>query len=133
MSVHLVSLVTVVSLLVFVWMFLRVGRAREAFGVAAPATTGHAVFERHFRVQMNTLEGLIIYLPSLWLFGFYVDNRLAAALGVLWVIGRVIYAVSYVKEPSSRSLGFGIQGLATAVLLLGALVGIIRAISITGI
>lgn len=133
MSVHLVTLVTILSLLVFCWMLARVGQARTKFGVSAPATTGHPEFERHFRVHMNTLEGLVIYLPSLWMFAFYVNNYAAAGLGLLWIVGRLIYAVSYVKSAESRSLGFGIQGLATIVLLLGALAGVIRAISITGI
>jgi glutathione S-transferase len=117
----LVALVTLLSLLVYFWMSLRVGGARGKFGVEAPATTGHPEFERHFRVHYNTSEWLWLYLPSLWLFAIYVNDLIAAGVGVVWIVGRIIYALSYVKDPKTRSAGFGIQGLATAVLLFGSL------------
>jgi len=117
----LVALITLLSLLVYFWMGLRVGGARGKFGVEAPATTGSPEFERYFRVHYNTLEWLVIYLPSLWLFAIYVSDLIAAAVGVIWIIGRIIYALSYVKDPKTRSAGFGIQALSTAVLLFGAL------------
>jgi uncharacterized MAPEG superfamily protein len=102
-------------------MFMRVGSARQRFGVEAPAVTGHPEFERHFRVQANTLEGLIVFLPSLWLFAAYLSELVAAGLGLVWVVGRVIYMTSYAKDPKTRSAGFGIQALATVALLFGAL------------
>ena len=125
----LLALVTLASLLLFFYMAIRVGGARSKFDVPAPATTGHPEFERHFRVQANTLEGLVVFLPSLWLFSLTLDGLLAnrlgdligAGLGVVWIVGRVIYMQSYVKDPASRSAGFGVQALATMIALLGGL------------
>jgi glutathione S-transferase len=116
-----VALITVLALMVYLWQGQRVGSARGRLGVPAPATTGNPEFERHFRVQANTLEGLIVFLPSLWLFAIYTSyDWIAAALGVVWIVGRVLYTTGYAKEASARSLGFGIQILATVVLLLGS-------------
>ena len=115
------ALITVLSLMVYLWQGQRVGSARGRLGVAAPATTGHPEFERHFRVQANTLEGLIVFLPSLWLFAIYTGwEWVAAALGLIWIVGRILYTTGYAKEAGARSLGFGIQILATLVLLLGS-------------
>ncbi len=117
----LVALVTVLALMVYVWQVQRVGSARGRLGVAAPATSGHPEFERHFRVQANTLEGLIVFVPSLWLFAIYTGaDLIAAGLGLIWIIGRVLYTTGYAKEASARGLGFGIQAIAMLVLLLGA-------------
>jgi glutathione S-transferase len=129
---NLIALITLLSLLLLFWKIVRVALARGKFGVEAPAVTGHPEFERHFRVQMNMIEGLVIFLPSLWLFAIYWNDLIAAGLGVLFLIGRVVYMLAYVKEPKSRSLGFGLQGLAMIVLLLGALVGTVRALMVTG-
>jgi uncharacterized membrane protein YecN with MAPEG domain len=127
METHMMTAaVTLVSLLVYFWMGLRVGRGRSQFGVAAPATTGHPDFERLFRAHQNTLEWLPLYLASLWLFAFYVSELWAAILGLVWIVGRVIYGLSYAKDASTRSTGFMIQALATGVLLFGALIGVIR-------
>ncbi len=134
MSNHaLVSLVTLVSLMVFFWTGLRVGRARGTYGIKAPATTGHEEFDRHFRVQMNTLEGLVIFLPALWLFAVFGNEQIAAGLGVVWIIGRVLYAVTYVADPSKRSAGFGISALAMLALLLGALFFVAKALITSGV
>jgi glutathione S-transferase len=124
------ALVTLLALIIYFVMGVRVARARGKYKVAAPATTGDPQFERHFRVQMNTLEWLPIFLPSLWLFALYWDDRIAALIGVFWVIGRFLYMTSYVRDPKSRGLGFGIQGLAALVLLFGALIGVARALEL---
>jgi glutathione S-transferase len=118
---NLVALDTLFALLLFLWMSIRVGAARTRLGVAAPATAGHPEFERHFRVHMNTLEGLVVFLPSLWLFAIYVSEPVAAVLGVIWIVGRVLYMLDYVKDPKRRGRGFGIQALAMMVLLFGSL------------
>lgn len=118
----LVALVTLLSLLTYFWMGLRVGRARGKFGIDAPATTGHPDFERISRAHFNTLEWLPIYLPSLWLFALYWQaDMIAAAIGAVWIVGRILYALGYARAAEARSLGFLIQALATAVLLFGAL------------
>ena len=123
-----VALVTLLALLVYLWMFMRVGSARGRLGVEAPAVTGHPEFERHFRVQANTLEGLIVFLPALWLFAVYLNEMVAAGLGLVWVIGRVMYMLSYAKDPKTRSAGFGIQALATVALLFGAVGAVVWAL-----
>lgn len=128
----LVTIVTVLALIVFIVTAMRVGGARAKHGVAAPATTGHEIFERHFRVQMNTLEQLVLFLPSLWLFTAYWNQMVAAALGVVWIVGRVIYMTSYVADPKSRSIGFMLTFLPSVILLIGALVGAVRAMFVLG-
>ena len=123
---NLVVIVTVLAMLVYLWTSIRVAQARAKYGVAAPAVTGHEGFERAYRVQINTLEWLPLFLPSLWLFAFYWGGRVAAALGALWVLGRIYYAIAYVQDPARRGPGFGLQALATMVLMLGALAGACR-------
>ena len=122
METHLlVAAVTLLSLLTYFWMGLRVARARGQYGISAPATTGHDDFERIFRAHQNTLEWLPMYLASLWLFALYWDENLAAVIGVIWIIGRAMYGLGYAREARARSLGFMVQALAVAVLLFGAL------------
>ncbi|HMH64032.1 MAG TPA: MAPEG family protein [Rhizomicrobium sp.] len=137
----LVALVTLISLALFFWMSANVARARVRFGVPAPAVTGHPEFERHFRVQANTLEGLVLFLPSLWIFALTIDglqgsdlgDKIGAALGLVWIIGRVIYMRSYVRDPASRGLGFGVQALASMLLLISGLVAIVWDLVKTGL
>ena len=116
-----VAIVTLVALLVYVWMALQVAWARRKAGIDAPTMTGDPVLERTIRVQANTLEWLPIFLPSLWLFAIYWSDLVATMLGVIWIVGRIIYALGYISDPSKREVGFIIQALATAVLLFGAL------------
>ena len=116
-----VVIVTLAALLVYFCMGIRVAGARRTFEVPVPATSGPPEFERTFRVQMNTLEWLPIFLPSLWLFAAYWDGRIAAAIGAAWIVGRVLYAFGYTREAKARAPGFGIQALASAILLFGAL------------
>jgi glutathione S-transferase len=122
MQAHiLVAIITLAALLLYFVMAIEVGRARGRFGVPAPAINGHADFERVFRVQANTLEWLPIFLVSLWLFALYWNDMVAAGLGLIWIIGRILYMTGYAKAAEARSLGFMIQLVATAALLLGAL------------
>lgn len=123
-----VALVIVLALFEFFVFLLMVGRARGRYGVAAPATSGHELFERHFRVQQNTMEQLLLFLPSVGLFATFISATWAAGLGAVFVVGRAIYAVSYVRDPSSRGLGFGLSMLPNLVLMIGALIGAIRGI-----
>ena len=116
-----VAIVTLVALLVYAWMALQVTWARRKCGIDAPTMTGDPVLERTIRVQANTLEWLPLFLPSLWLFAIYWSDLVATILGVIWILGRIVYAVGYVSDASKRELGFIIQALATAVLLFGAL------------
>ena len=122
---HYTALVTLLSLLFYFYTTTRVSKARAEFGVKVPAISGNPDFERVFRVQMNTLEWMPIFLPSLWLFAIYISDIGAAVLGLVWIAGRVVYLVGYAQAAAKRGPGFGIQALAAGVLLLGALVAIV--------
>jgi glutathione S-transferase len=123
---ELVAIVTVLALIEYLSFGILVGRARVAHGVKAPATSGHPVFERYFRVHQNTAEQLWLFLPGLWLFALYIDASWAALLGAVWIVGRVIYLRSYVADPEKRTAGFALGALTSLVLLIGALIGAIR-------
>ncbi len=124
--VDIVGLLAVIQLLVF---GVLVGRARGKYGVGAPATAGHPMFERYYRVQMNTVELLLAFLPGLWLAAKYWSPRYAAMLGAIYLVGRLVYLNAYVKDPKARSLGFSLSILPTLALLVAALVGAIHALS----
>ena len=125
---HYVAIVTVVALLQFFWFGWQVGVARGKYGIAAPATSGNAMFERVFRVHMNTLEQLVVFLPALWIFASFVSSLWAAILGAIFIVGRAIYAVTYVKDPKKRSAGFALTALPELVLLIGILVWAVMAL-----
>src|SRR5205085_6428506 len=118
---HLTALVTCLAVAFFFFTTTQVSRARAAFGIKAPATSGHADFERVFRVQMNTLEWMPIFLPALWLFAIYINDAAAAALGAVWIAGRIMYWSGYKQAASKRSMGFAVQATAAFALWLGAL------------
>lgn len=124
-STALLSLITALALFVYIWTGFNVGRARSKYGIAAPATSGQADFDRVYRVQMNTLEQIVFFLPSLWLFGAYVSPLWGAALGLIWVIARIFYARGYYRATEKRGAGFIIAFFASLVLLLGGIVGIV--------
>ena len=119
----LVNLIIALALLQFFAFGTAVARARGKYKVPAPATTGNEVFERYFRVQMNTLELLIMFVPAIWMFGFYVSARIAAGLGAIYIIGRVIYFLAYISDPKKRELGFVLSAGPVVMLVIGALVG----------
>jgi glutathione S-transferase len=121
-----VDIVTALAVLQFLMFGFRVGKARGRYGVKAPAITGNEIFERYFRVQQNTLEQLIVFLPGLYLFSHYLRPLVAAVLGAIYLIGREIYAVTYVKEPSKRGAGYGLTFLPMVILVLGGLFGAVR-------
>lgn len=123
---HYTTLITLLAILLYFLTAVGVARARAAYAVKAPATSGHPDFERAFRVQMNTLEWMPIFLPSLWLFAIYVSDPIAAALGVVWIVGRILYVVGYSRAAAKRGPGFGIQALASVVLWIGALGAVVR-------
>jgi glutathione S-transferase len=117
---HFTALVTCLAILVYFYTSIQVGNARVTFGVKAPAISGNADFERVFRVQMNTLEWMPIFLPSLWLFAIYISDPIAAVIGLIWIAGRLLYMTGYSKAADKRGTGFGIQALAASVLWVGA-------------
>jgi glutathione S-transferase len=118
---HFTALVTCLAILFYFMTSVGVARARAKFGIKAPAISGNPDFERVFRVQMNTLEWLPIFLPALWLFAIYLSDMIAAALGLVWIVGRILYMTGYSKAANKRGPGFGIQAGAAILLWLGAI------------
>lgn len=125
MGMSWLSLITVAALIEYFAFVLLTGQARLKYNVQAPATTGDPVFERHYRVQQNTLEQLIIFIPSLWLFAEYVGPRSAFVLGLVFIVGRAIYAMGYVREPAQRRVGAIATFTANGILLSGSLIGLL--------
>ena len=119
------ALVALLALIEYVVISTMTGRARTAYGVKAPATTGHLMFERWYRVQMNTLEQLVVFLPALFLFASYVSPRWGGILGLVFIVGRAVYARSYLADPETRSVGFALSFIPTVLLLLGALLAVV--------
>ena len=121
---NLVHLVAVLAILQYVLFSALVGRARVRYRIAAPATTGHALFERAYRVQMNTLEQLVAFLPALWLAAQYYAQSWVAGLGAVYLVGRFLYRGLYMANPDKRAPGFLLTFLPIVVLLLMALWGV---------
>jgi glutathione S-transferase len=120
--------VTLIALIVYFALMINVGRARDRYGIKAPAVTGNENFERAYRIQMNTLEQLVLFLPVLWLYAVLVSDAGAAVGGLIWVVGRIIYALAYTRDPATRGRGVMITMLAQAGLFLGAVYGVARAL-----
>ena len=121
-----IALVILLALLEYLVFGLLVGGARARYKVAAPATHGHPDFERTFRVHYNTLELLVAFIPSIWLFGLYLNPRWGAIIGAVFLVGRALYAVGYIRAAEKRELGATLSFASVAVLLCGALFGVIR-------
>ncbi len=124
------GLVTVLACLVYFYTGINVGRMRGRHKIDAPTMVGHPEFERAVRVQMNTLEWLPIFLAFLWLAALYYGTYIVPAIGVVWVIGRVLYMTGYMTEAGKRSLGFMVQTLASLALLVLALFGMVSGLMI---
>lgn len=124
---EIVAVIALLALVEYVVFAMLVGRARGLYKVEAPAVTGHPVFERYFRVQQNTLELLVVFLPALWLFGHYLSPLWAAILGGVFLLGRVLYLRGYVADPGRREVGFALSMLPVLALLAGGLWGAVRA------
>jgi glutathione S-transferase len=120
--------VTLLALLLYLILTGVVARARGKYGIVAPAVTGDENFERAYRVQMNTMEQMVFFLPALWLYAVLVSDRGAAVGGLIWVVGRLMYAVNYMRDPSTRGPGMTITLVAQVGLYLGAVYGVVRAL-----
>ncbi len=116
-------IVTSIALLQMFIFAIQVGSARVKYHVDAPSISGAPEFERAFRVHQNTLEQLVILIPSMWMFAQFWPADIAAGLGLVFIIGRQVYRNAYIKDPGGRSMGFSIGALATVILLLGSLIG----------
>jgi glutathione S-transferase len=125
------SLITWLTLNLLVWLAYDVGRARGRYGIRAPATSGNEHFERVYRVQMNTLENAVVFLPALWLAAWYWKPAWAAACGVVWLGGRIWYAHAYKRDAKRRSGGYGLSMIGFVALMIGSAIGWARAFAWT--
>lgn len=117
-----VVIVTALALIQFVFFGIQVSRTRGKSGIKAPTMTGSPELDRMFRVHVNTMEQLVLFIPALWLYAYYVNPLWAAGIGLVYVIGRFIYRAAYLKDPSNRTLGFAMSFLPSAVMLVWVLV-----------
>jgi glutathione S-transferase len=121
----LTAWVTIASLLMYIWVFAKVGKARGVHNVPAPSTDGPTEFLVAMRVQANTVEQLILFLPLLWMCAMYMSDLYAAGFGAVWVIGRIVYALGYYQAPKNRSAGFLISSAAGVGLLVCTIIGLV--------
>ncbi|MGI9250594.1 MAG: MAPEG family protein [Pseudohongiellaceae bacterium] len=118
---ELVMIVILLALLEYMFFSFLVGNARNKYGVDAPAITGHPTFERYYRVHQNTAEQLIIFIPAILVYGYYGDPFYAAVAGVLFLLGRLVYLIAYVRKPQSRQIGFLMTFAANVLLIAGGI------------
>jgi uncharacterized MAPEG superfamily protein len=121
------ALVTALTVILLFATAFVVGRARGRYDIKAPAVTGHPVFERAWRVQMNTLEATLMFLPSLWLAAQYGNPAVAGVLGLIWLAARTWYASAYIRDPAKRGMPFALGSLMMVALLVWGLTGVLRA------
>jgi glutathione S-transferase len=124
MELKLTGWATLAALIVYVWMLANAGKARGKYNVQAPSMDGPIAFQSAQRVQANTVEQMVVFFPALWMCAYFLSDRWAAVGGAVWVIGRIVYALGYYKEPGKRTAGFGITALATLALMAGAATGL---------
>jgi len=127
---HLPALVTLLTVLLSFGTMWLVGHARGKYAIKAPATSGHPMFERAYRVQMNTLEQTVMFLPTLWLAATYGFTGWAGIAGLVWVAGRVWYAMAYMADPAKRGPAFSLASLGWLALLAMAAIGVVRAMTV---
>lgn len=127
---HYVHIVALLAIVQFIYFAMLVGQARGKYGIKAPAMTGHEHFERAVRVQMNTLEQLVCFVPALLVAAVYWSPVYVAATGVVYLVGRTLYQRAYAADPAKRGLGFMLTFFPTVLLVLAGLVGaVMRALA----
>lgn len=117
------GIVTVVTLFIYMWMAVQVGKSRGKHDVPAPQNAGPDEFLRALRVHENTVEGLLLFLPALWMFALTFGDLWAALVGLFYPLGRIVYALGYYQAADKRSRGFMIGLISTMILLIGSLIG----------
>lgn len=120
---ELVTIIIALALIEYSVFGILVGRARGKYGIDAPAVSGDPIFERYYRVQQNTLELLILFIPGILMFAQYVRADVAAGLGLIFVIGRILYLRAYIADPKSRGLGYALSFVPALILIIGGLIG----------
>ena len=123
---EMIAIITTLILVQTLFFGFEVGKARGKYNIKAPAVLGNEQFERHYRVHQNTLEQIVIFLPSFWLFTYFVNENIAAGLGFLFIVGRFVFRSAYLKDPSSREIGFLLSFLPIAACLFGSIFFIMR-------
>jgi uncharacterized MAPEG superfamily protein len=123
-----IAIVTLLALAQYILFGIQVGSMRGKHGVKAPAVSGHVQFERMFRIQQNTMEQLVVFIPTLWIFGHFVNPLWGAGMGVVFIIGRFIYRAAYLKDPAGRGMGFTLTFLPTAIMLVWGFVAALWAL-----
>jgi glutathione S-transferase len=116
---------TLAVLGVYCWTGVMAGWARGKYKVPAPRMDGPLPFQSAQRVQTNTLEQLPLVLAPLWLCATWLGDTWAAAGGLLWCVGRILYALGYYRDPSKREAGFIIGMLACGALVAGSVAGLL--------
>ena len=116
---------TIAVLLTYIWILANVAMARGKYKVVAPSIDGPIEFQSVYRVQINTVEQMLLFLPALWMCAYFFSDRWAAAGGIVWIVGRIVYALGYYKDPAKRELGFGIGMVATVALMAGTVIGLV--------
>lgn len=124
--IHLPDLVVLLAVLLMFAVTVLTGRARRKYAIKAPATSGHPMFERAYRIQMNTLEHMVIFLPALWLAARWGNPTWAGILGLVWLLGRVWYVPAYLHDPARRRAPFGVGMIALMLMIVLAIWGVIR-------
>jgi glutathione S-transferase len=122
---HYTAIVTLLAVAFYFFLATRVAAAHGRFGVRLPAVAGNPDFERIYRVHMNTLEWLPTFLVPLWLCAVYLSDIAAAAVGLVWILGRILYFAGYRRAVEKRLPGFFVQSTACLLLFLGAIAGIV--------
>ena len=125
---EMVAIITALALIQFVLFGILVGRMRAKHGVSAPEIVGDPEFMRTFRIHQNTMEQLVVFVPSLWMFAHFSDPKWGAGIGLIYIAARFVYYLDYLKDPKARGRGFGIGFVAIAVLLVGGAAGAIKTI-----
>jgi len=120
---ELIAIVTGLAVLQAFFFAFQVGQTRQKHGLSAPAMSGNTEVERAIRVHANTIEQLVIFLPGLWMFGYYVNVQIGAGIGLLFIVGRFVYRSAYLGDPKNRTAGFGIGALSMMVLVVGGMIG----------
>lgn len=123
---ELIAMITVMVLMQVLYFGFQVGKARGKYNIKAPAVSGNEIFERHYRIHQNTIEQIVIFIPSLWMFGYFVSENIGTALGLLFFVGRFIFRSAYLDDPGSRAVGFVMGFLPILGCLLGVLFTIVK-------
>ncbi|MFT5426018.1 MAG: glutathione S-transferase [Gammaproteobacteria bacterium] len=124
----LATLVIMVALAQYLFFVGKTGQLRGKHGVKAPACTGNENFERMFRIQQNTMEQLVVFIPALLAFSHFVSPVWGPCIGLIFIIGRFVYFQGYLNDPAKRGPGMMMTFITNAVLVLGASVGAILAL-----